>query len=277
MNTVYDCGLWRRVRDFLTAPFHSPGTRLVMRLRRRGVKVGRGVVFRDAGSVTIDLTRPSLVEIGDYVDINVNFTIMTHDFASGVFLRKYGELVNSSGAVRLGNNIYIGRDVTILKGVTVGDNCVIGLGSVVMHDVPDNSVVAGCPARVISSLDEYFAKRKSRCVAEAFEYARSIRDRFGRDPRPEDFWEEFPLFVDGGRVDEYPGIPVRRQLGAAYARYVSSHRARFGGWDDFMARAFAQAGGTAEDRESPPPRLRFGMTAELCVDELFAMAGACAA
>ncbi len=190
MKTRYDCGIVRRIKDFIAAPFHSPSTRFVARLRRSGVKVGRGVVFRDPSSVTIDLTRPSLVEIGDRVDINVNFTIMTHDFASGVFLHKYGELVNSSGAVRLGNNIYIGRDVTILKGVTVGDNCVIGLGSVVMHDVPADSVAAGCPARVISTLDDYFAKRKRRSEAEAFEYARSIRERFGHRA-PYDGFDEF--------------------------------------------------------------------------------------
>lgn len=244
MKTRYDCGIVRRIKDFVAAPFHSPSTRLVARLRRSGVKVGRGVVFRDPSSVTIDLTRPSLVEIGDRVDINVNFTIMTHDFASGVFLHKYGELVNSSGAVRLGNNIYIyiGRDVTILKGVTVGDNCVIGLGSVVMHDVPADSVAAGCPARVISTLDDYFAKRKRRSEAEAFEYACSIRERFGRDPRPEDFWEEFPLFVSGDRIDEYPELPIRRQLGGAYEGFCRSHRAPYDGFDEFMARALSDSG-----------------------------------
>lgn len=247
MRSHYDYGLWRRLKDTVGGLFHSPSTRLVMRLRRCGVKVGRGVVFRDPRSVTIDLTRPSLVEIGDDVDINANFTIMTHDFAAGVFVRKYGELVNSSGAVKIGSNIYMGRDVTILKGVSIGDNCVIGLGSVVMHDVPDNSVVAGCPARVISSLDDYFAKRKRLCRDEAFEYARSIRERFGRRPRVEDFWEEFPLFVHGDRVAEYGSLPVRRQLGCAYERYTASHKAPFDGFDDFIDRALA------EDTMTLPP------------------------
>ena len=135
MKTQYSYSPLKRFKDWLTGPFHSASTRLVRHLRSRGVKVGEGVVFRDAKSVTIDLTRPSLIEIGDNVDINVNFTIMTHDFASGVFLNKYNELINSSGRVKLGNNIYIGRDVTILKGVSIGDNCVIGLGSIVTSDI----------------------------------------------------------------------------------------------------------------------------------------------
>lgn len=42
-----------------------------------------------------------------------------------------------------------------MPGVTIGANCVIGCGSVVTHDIPDNSVAAGVPARVIKSVDEY--------------------------------------------------------------------------------------------------------------------------
>ena len=97
-------------------------------------------------------------------------------------------------------------------------------------------MAAGCPARVISTLDDYFAKRKRRSEAEAFEYARSIRERFGRDPRPEDFWEEFPLFVSGDRVDEYPELPIRRQLGGAYEGFCRSHRATYDGIDEFQSR-----------------------------------------
>lgn len=239
MKTHYKCNFWQRLKDFASAPFHSASTRYVNYLRRHGVKVGEGVVFRDAASATIDLTRPSLIEIGDNVDINVNFTIMTHDFASGVFLNHFKELVNSSGAVKLGNNIYIGRDVTILKGVSIGDNCIIGLGSIVTSDIPSGSVAVGSPARVICSIEEYFHRRKGRCMEEAFEYARSIRDNFGRNPEIEDFWEEFHLFVDGDKVDKHPNIPIRRQLGAAYEQYISSHKAHFNSFEDFLAEAFA--------------------------------------
>ena len=239
MKTRFKAPLVQRIKDFLTAPFHSPNTRFVNYLRRRGVAVGEGVVFRDPKSTTIDLTRPSLISFGNNVDVNVNFTIMTHDFASGVFLHRYGELVNSSGEVSLGNNIYCGRDVTILKGVRVGDDCVIGLGSVVMHDVPAGSVVAGCPARVICSLDEYYAKRVKLAPGEAFAYARSIRERFGRESRPEDFWEEFPLFVSGSEVGKYPEIPIRRQLQEAYPAFVAHHKAPYASFADFLKAAFA--------------------------------------
>jgi acetyltransferase-like isoleucine patch superfamily enzyme len=51
--------------------------------------------------------------------------------------------------VRVGNNVWIGYGACILRGVTVGDNSIIGTNSVVTKDVPPNSVVAGVPARVI--------------------------------------------------------------------------------------------------------------------------------
>lgn len=56
--------------------------------------------------------------------------------------------------VRVGNNVWIGYGACILRGVTVGDNAVIGTSSVVTKDVPPNAVVAGIPARVIRMREE---------------------------------------------------------------------------------------------------------------------------
>lgn len=53
--------------------------------------------------------------------------------------------------VTIGNNVWLGGNVTIVPGVTIGDNCVIGAGSVVTRDIPSNTVAAGNPARVIKS------------------------------------------------------------------------------------------------------------------------------
>jgi acetyltransferase-like isoleucine patch superfamily enzyme len=55
--------------------------------------------------------------------------------------------------VRVGNNVWIGYGACILRGVTVGDNAVIGTSAVVTHDVPANAVVAGVPARIIRMRD----------------------------------------------------------------------------------------------------------------------------
>ena len=52
----------------------------------------------------------------------------------------------------IGNNVWIGDKVTILPNVTVGDNAIIAANSVVTHDVPLNTVVAGNPAKIVKQL-----------------------------------------------------------------------------------------------------------------------------
>ena len=54
--------------------------------------------------------------------------------------------------VTIGNDVWIGGNVTILPGVTIGDNCTIGAGSVVTHDIPANSIAVGNPAKVIKTI-----------------------------------------------------------------------------------------------------------------------------
>ena len=56
--------------------------------------------------------------------------------------------------MNVGHNVWIGYGACILRGVTIGNNCVIGTSSVVTKDVPDNAVVGGVPARVIRMRDE---------------------------------------------------------------------------------------------------------------------------
>ena len=55
--------------------------------------------------------------------------------------------------VTIGNDVWIGGNVTILPGVTIGDNCTIGAGAVVTHDIPANSIAVGNPAKVIKTLE----------------------------------------------------------------------------------------------------------------------------
>lgn len=50
---------------------------------------------------------------------------MTHDFASYVFVNKYNEFIPSHGKVKIGNNVWFGMNCTVLKGVTIGDNCIL--------------------------------------------------------------------------------------------------------------------------------------------------------
>ena len=182
----------------------------VEQLRLGGAIIGKNVLFRYPEHTLIDMTRPSLIELGDNLDINDNFTVLTHDFGTYVFRNLYHDFVNCSGKVKIGSNIYFGRDVTILKGVTIGDNCIIGLGSVVSRDIPSNSVAVGYPAKVVCTIEDYYKKRKSLCLDEAIEYAKSIRERFGREPEITDFTEEWNLFLTKEEYED--NSKVRRMV-----------------------------------------------------------------
>lgn len=173
------------------------GVEYVDYLRKQGIRIGENVNFRYPAHTEIDITRPCLIELGNDIDINDNFTILTHDFATFVFRGYFKDFVNSSGKVKIGNNVVFGRNVTILKGVTVGDNCVIGAGSILSKSIPPNSVAVGAPARVVCTLEEYYKKRKTLQRKEALEYGKELAlIRGGVDQlKISDFTEEWVLFL----------------------------------------------------------------------------------
>lgn len=205
-------------------------------LKKRGVQIGEGSYIYP-GNTLIDVSRPSLVSIGSNCFMNQHFTLLTHDWVTKVFLGTDRQFINSSGRVTIGNNVSFGQNVMVLKGVTIGDNCFIGAGSVVTKDIPANSVAVGAPCRVVMTIEEYYQKRLQCCEKEALDYALSIHERFGRKPRLEEMREEFIWFVSGDEVDNYPMIPIKRQLGPAYNAYVASHKAKYVSFDDFLAAA----------------------------------------
>ena len=81
-----------------------------------------------------------------------------------MILRKEVPDLEWTAPIMVGNDVYIGIRAMILPGVTIGNRCIIGAGSVVTKDIPDNSVAAGVPARVIKSTDEYLENMKKKSL-----------------------------------------------------------------------------------------------------------------
>ena len=205
-------------------------------LRSKGVEIGEGTYAIDPASVQIDYSRPELVRIGRHVFLHRGTVIMSHDWAGWCFVYSHNEFIPSHGRVSIGDNVWLGENVTICKGVSVGSNCIIGTGSVVTRSIPDNSVAVGVPARVICSYEEYYEKRKKEYVSECVEYARAIRDS-GKELSPEQFYDDYPCFVDAGNYKEYDYPYERVFSGEGLNRWLDSHQKVFDGFDGLAAAA----------------------------------------
>ncbi|WP_156573214.1 acyltransferase [Bacillus luti] len=106
-------------------------------------------------------SEPYLIELGNNVRITHGVKFITHDGGIHV-LRNLGLAENRAvyGKICVGNNTFIGNNAIILPGVKIGDNCIIGAGSVVTRSIPSNSVVAGVPAKVLRTIQEYYDKNE---------------------------------------------------------------------------------------------------------------------
>ena len=144
-----------------------------------GMKVGKN--FGRLNGVILDPSHCWLIEIGDNVTMAPRVHILCHDASTKNFLN-YTKI----GRVTIGNNVFIGAETVVLPGVTIGNNVIIGANSTVTHDVPDGTVVAGSPARVLCSLEEYLQKEKTRmATAPCYGEEYTLRQDVSMDKRME--------------------------------------------------------------------------------------------
>lgn len=106
-------------------------------------------------------SEPYLIEIGDDCVFSFGITFLTHDASIRTSHRIYpeGGLFTKFGRIRVGNEVFIGCRVIIMPGVTIGNRCVIGAGSVVTRSIPDGEVWAGNPARFICTSEQLAHKQ----------------------------------------------------------------------------------------------------------------------
>jgi acetyltransferase-like isoleucine patch superfamily enzyme len=140
--------VWQRFRlwrydDFTIADY----------FREQGARVGVNcrILTRQLGS------EPYLIRIGDHCTIGYGVSFITHDGAAWVFTEELPSL-QKFGAIEILDNCFIGQNAILMPDIRIGPNSVVGAGAVVTRHVPPNTVVAGCPAKPICTLDEYKQK-----------------------------------------------------------------------------------------------------------------------
>lgn len=175
-------------------------------LRKMGCEVGDDTYFFNAPSIKIDTNRKDYIKIGNKCKITDGVRIICHDYCWEVFRSVYNEILPSGGkCITIGDNVFIGNRAIILRGVTIGNNAIIGADAVVTKDVPANTIVAGNPARIISSLDQYYHKLKNNLLENATYEAKVFYEKYNRIPSIEETGYFMTIFLERTEenVDKY--------------------------------------------------------------------------
>lgn len=103
------------------------------------------------------------IHVGDYCQIGPNVVLATAGHPILPELREKGYQYNAP--VRIGRNCWLGAGVVMVPGVTIGDNVVVGAGSVVTRDLPDNVIAVGNPCKILREVNDrdrayYFKDRR---------------------------------------------------------------------------------------------------------------------
>jgi acetyltransferase-like isoleucine patch superfamily enzyme len=123
--------------------------------RKQGAKIGEGcsIIPRSLGD------EPYLIRIGNNVTIAGGVEFGTHDGAVWAFRKEIPD-IQVFGPIIIEDNCVIGENVVLFGNIRIGKDSIIGAGSVVITDIPENSIAMGIPARQFGSLEKY----KEKCI-----------------------------------------------------------------------------------------------------------------
>ena len=143
---------------------------IVEYFRKQGARIGEGcrILPRFLGD------EPYLVKIGNNVAIAAGVTFITHDGGVWIFRKEVPD-IQVFGTIIIEDNCVIGQNVSLFPNIRIGKNSIVGAGSVVISDIPENSIAMGVPARAFGSIDKY----KEKCF-----------ERWGKQKPPDCIIEE---------------------------------------------------------------------------------------
>ncbi len=145
-----------RFRKLFTVPISTIFARMYPEKYAKYIGVNFGKGCRFYGKISWS-TEPWIIKLGSNVHVTADVRFVTHDGATLLFRNKEPDLEITKPII-IGDNVYIGTRALIMPGVTIGNNCIVAAGSIVTKDIPNNSLVAGVPARIIKTSEEYFKK-----------------------------------------------------------------------------------------------------------------------
>lgn len=139
---------------------NSSSKRRIEYIRKRGGKIGINTII--LSSANCFGSEPYLVDVGNNCLISGDVSFITHDGSLNVLnnLGFFEKPTDKMRPIKVGNNVFIGMKAIVMPGVKIGDNCIVGAASVVTKDVPEGMCVAGVPAKVICSIQEYADKNR---------------------------------------------------------------------------------------------------------------------
>lgn len=173
-------------------PNHASNEAYIGYLRKNGVHIGDHTIFYAPRSNTVDIQKPHIISIGSYCKITSGVVILAHDYSISVARRVYGDFIGGTAPTRIGDNCFLGIRAIILPGADIGNNCIVGSGSVVPAGLyPDGSVIAGNPARIICTLEEYYEKHKKKWIDDAKRCALEIYKNTLRKPTIDEMRDGF--------------------------------------------------------------------------------------
>lgn len=129
---------------------------IINKAKKRGLQIGentRIIGFPRFG------TEPYLITIGNHVTISSSVNLITHDGSTWTIRDLPGyQQAMKFGRINVKDNCFIGSNATILPGVTIGPNSIVGAGSVVTKNIPAGEVWGGNPAKFITDFESYKKK-----------------------------------------------------------------------------------------------------------------------
>lgn len=148
----------RKIREWLQV--ERGGAIRIKEAVANGCRIGKNVDFVTAPDFG---SEPYLISIGDDTTISFDCAFVTHDAATRVIrnLPDGNPETVIYGPIKVGKNCFIGARTTILAGVTIGDNSIIGACSLVNRDIPAGVIAAGNPCKIICTLEEYRKKHEN--------------------------------------------------------------------------------------------------------------------